>query len=773
MERDGLCSLCMRFPPFRFAPILFIFSLFLIDTEEVFLPQQRPASRFSLSTSAPFSPLRSSGVSELSSSPPSAPLVPWLSSLSASFLSSCAARRRSPFRSSAFAAAEPGDRCFGRNKENWRMRVHPSSSLCFTSVSPSSARAPVTSRCFSSLPTKALKPSVSFIRVSRFRSSSALLRPPSLPLSSARCSSLAGHSAEVDRRMPSAVSVSSSPTTPSLLRAFSCLSSLPPAMPEETPKREEAAPSVAEVAEAPVSKKAQKKAEKEAAKEAAKAAKREALEAEQRAAQAVMNKQVEDLEKDAFGYLPVIDSRMRTNREWIPVDQLRNHVGKTVWVRGRIQESRGKGSVGFLMLRERQETVQGVLDAKRGNTKDMIKWTMSLPLESVVDLQGTVVEPEVEIQSTSQKGVELLVTKIFCVSKAAQELPFQLRDAMRPEDGSEGGIRVNMDTRLDNRILDLRTPVNQAIFRIQSETLQLFREFLLSRNFVELHSPKLIGGASEGGASCFTLKYFNRDACLAQSPQLYKQMAMCADFERVFEIGPVFRAENSNTHRHLCEFTGLDLEMTFKEHYSEVLDLLDDLFKFIFKGLSERCKKEIDLFHQQHPAEPFTWIEETPRLSFEEGVQMLREAGCPNIPEDLSEFDLSTEQEKMLGRLVKEKYHTDFYMLLQYPLKVRPFYTMPDPHNKMYSNSYDFFMRNEEITSGAQRVHDADLLTQRCLECGVPPSSIQTYIDSFRLGTAPHGGAGIGLERVVMLFLGAKNIRQVSLFPRDPKRLTP
>ncbi|KFG61990.1 aspartate-tRNA ligase, partial [Toxoplasma gondii RUB] len=450
MERDGLCSLCMRFPPFRFAPILFIFSLFLIDTEEVFLPQQRPASRFFLSTSAPFSPLRSSGVSELSSSPPSAPLVPWPSSLSASFLSSCAACRRSPFRSSAFAAAEPGGRCFGRNKENWRMRVLPSSSLCFTSVSPSSARAPVTSRCFSSLPTKALKPSVSFIGVSRFRSSSALLKPPSLPLSSARCSSLAGHSAEVDRRMPSAVSVSSSPTTPSLLRAFSCLSSLPPAMPEETPKREEAAPSVAEVAEAPVSKKAQKKAEKEAAKEAAKAAKREALEAEQRAAQAVMNKQVEDLEKDAFGYLPVIDSRMRTNREWIPVDQLRNHVGKTVWVRGRIQESRGKGSVGFLMLRERQETVQGVLDAKRGNTKDMIKWTMSLPLESVVDLQGTVVEPEVEIQSTSQKGVELLVTKIFCVSKAAQELPFQLRDAMRPEDGSEGvgdRIREPQETR--------------------------------------------------------------------------------------------------------------------------------------------------------------------------------------------------------------------------------------------------------------------------------------------------------------------------------------
>lgn len=647
------------------------------------------------------------------------------------------------------------------------------SALCSAFVSPSAsaARGSFPSRP----PTSALNPGVSSgaaaLSVCRF--SLSFVRPPLPALCRSAPRNLSGFG-----KLPS---VSPLPSSLRLcLTACSRASSSPSAarMPEDAQKREESQqPATAQdqtaAGEAAPSKKAQKKAEKEAAKEAAKAAKREALEAEQRAAQAVLNKKVEDLEQDVFGYLPVIDSRIRTSRVWIPVEDLHNHVGETVWIRGRVQESRGKGSVAFLMLRERQATVQGVLDAKRGNSKDMIKWTTSLPLESVVDVQGEVVKPEVEIQSTSQKGVEVLVKKIFCVSKAAQELPFQLRDAMRPEDGTEGGIRVNMDTRLDNRILDLRTPVNQAIFRIQSETIQLFREFLLTNKFVELHSPKLIGGASEGGASCFTLKYFNRDACLAQSPQLYKQMAMCADFERVFEIGPVFRAENSNTHRHLCEFTGLDLEMTFKEHYSEVLDVLDELFKFIFKGLSERCKKEIDIFHQQYPAEPFTWIEETPRLSFSEGVQMLREAGCANIPDDISEFDLSTEQEKMLGRLVKEKYKTDFYMLLQYPLKVRPFYTMPDPHNKMFSNSYDFFMRNEEIISGAQRVHDADLLTQRCLECRVPPSSIQTYIDSFRLGTAPHGGAGIGLERVVMLFLGAKNIRQVSLFPRDPKRLTP
>ncbi|OXB70950.1 UNVERIFIED_CONTAM: hypothetical protein H355_006190 [Colinus virginianus] len=448
----------------------------------------------------------------------------------------------------------------------------------------------------------------------------------------------------------------------------------------------------------------------------------------------------------------------------------------------------------------------------------MLKWTMSLPLESIVDVEGEVVPAAVTVQAATEQQIELLPRRIYCVSPAAQVLPFQFKDASRSVDGanetttgsaaSEAAPRVALDTRLDHRVLDLRTAASQAVFSITSAAAALFREFLLQHNFVEIHSPKLIAGASEGGASCFTLQYFGRDACLAQSPQLYKQMAICADFPRVFEIGPVFRAENSNTHRHLCEFTGVDLEMEIKEDYTEVLDLLDNLFKHVFAGLETRCAKEIAAFHAQYPAESFVWQEQTPRLTFTEGIELLRAAGCSGIPDDISAFDLNTEQEKLLGRIIKEKYNTDFYMLLQYPTKVRPFYTMPSPHNRAklyggnvatlrtadasfrlriifrqlqrctcrscltllrlmppvfvlldmvfqeFSNSYDFFMRTEEIISGAQRIHDAEFLTKRCVDCGVPPSSIQTYIDSFRLGAPPHGGAGIGLERVVMLFLG-------------------
>jgi len=298
---------------------------------------------------------------------------------------------------------------------------------------------------------------------------------------------------------------------------------------------------------------------------------------------------------------------------------------------------------------------------------------------------------------------------------------------------------------------------------------QLFREYLLSNEFTEIHSPKLIAGASEGGAEVFKLNYFESSACLAQSPQLYKQMAVCSDLERVFEIGPVFRAEKSFTHRHLCEFVGLDIEMAFNEHYHEVLDVLDGLFIFLFDGLEKRFSKELEAVSQQYPFQPLKYKKPGVRLQFPEAVAMLKQAGV-NMG-DLD--DLSTENERVLGKLVKQKYDTDFFMLDRFPKNVRPFYTMPDPNHPDYSNSYDFFIRGEEIMSGAQRVHDPILLQERAKEKGVPIESIQAYVDSFKFGALPHAGGGIGLERVVMLYLGLSNIRMTSMFPRDPRRLTP
>jgi len=246
-------------------------------------------------------------------------------------------------------------------------------------------------------------------------------------------------------------------------------------------------------------------------------------------------------------------------------------------------------------------------------------------------------------------------------------------------------------------------------------------------------------------------------------------MAICGDMRRVFEVGPVFRAEDSFTHRHLCEFVGLDVEMEIRMHYSEIMDLVGDLFPFIFTKIEERCPKELESVRRQYPFHSLKFLPQTLRLTFAEGIQMLKEAGEEVDPLG----DLNTESEKKLGQLVLEKYKTEFYMLHRYPSAVRPFYTMPCEDDSNYSNSFDVFIRGEEIISGAQRIHDPELLEKRARECGIDVKTISTYIDAFRYGAPPHGGFGAGLERVVMLLCALNNIRKTSLFPRDPKRLAP
>jgi len=246
-------------------------------------------------------------------------------------------------------------------------------------------------------------------------------------------------------------------------------------------------------------------------------------------------------------------------------------------------------------------------------------------------------------------------------------------------------------------------------------------------------------------------------------------MAIIGDMERVMEIGPVFRAENSNTGRHLCEFTGLDFEMTIKEHFFEVLDVVGGLFYYIFDGISTRYANEMAIVNNQYPFEPLKLSNEVLKLTFKEGVKMLNEAG---IEQDVNE-DLSTETEKALGKLVFQKYETDFYILYGYPKSARPFYTMPDPSDENFTNSFDAFIRGEEVTSGAQRIHVYEMLMEKVKEKGINPETLKDYLNAFKLGAPAHGGAGIGLERVVKYITGIKSIKKTSMFPRDPKRLTP
>jgi nondiscriminating aspartyl-tRNA synthetase len=550
------------------------------------------------------------------------------------------------------------------------------------------------------------------------------------------------------------------------------------------------------------SKKELKKLEKKGKKEQMKAA---------RAAQQTQNKPAVEESSANCGDLPMIRSAELIKRSFTNVADLDESKDQAqVLIRSRLHTSRGKGNLCFIVLRQQSHTVQAVLEKGEHVNKYMLKFAAAIPKESIVEVEGIV--RKATVKECTQKTVELAVLKLFVVSRSVPNLPLQIEDAARPQhvlDEQEQKVEaidaqikqflesatnpndpavqaeveqlqkkkaaaqeyviVSQDTRLDNRVLDLRTPASHAIFRVQSGVCQLFREFLLSEGFVEIHTPKMISAASEGGAQVFRLQYFETAAFLAQSPQLYKQMAITSDFERVFEIGPVFRAENSNTHRHMTEFVGLDLEMAFKDHYYEVLDVLDRLFVSIFEGLEKRFAKEIEIISQQYTFQPFKYLKPSLRLQFPQAVQLLREAGLEHGDLD----DLSTAEEKVLGKIIREKYNTDFYILDKFPAVVRPFYTMIDPKDEKYSNSYDFFVRGEEIVSGAQRIHDPVMLEQRAKACNIDISSIQAYIDAFKYGAPPHGGCGIGLERLVMLYLGLNNIRKTSMFPRDPKRLTP
>ncbi|KAI9205038.1 uncharacterized protein BJ171DRAFT_423444 [Polychytrium aggregatum] len=524
----------------------------------------------------------------------------------------------------------------------------------------------------------------------------------------------------------------------------------------------------------PLSKGALKKLQKQKEKEQ----KKKELEAKQAAEKAAREAASPDYSVGSYGKLPLMQSTERPGNARTKLASLNpDMVGETVLFSARVHTSRAAGSkVAFFVFRERMVTIQGVLalDADKVS-KQMLKFAQGITLESIVQVEAEIVKPNELVKSCVIQDVELKILKIHVVSEAAR-LPISVEDASRPEPTEEEEAnpdsrfnRVNLDTKLDNRVIDLRTTTNQAIFRIQAGVGQLFREFLENKGFIEIHSPKLIGAASEGGANVFKIPYFKTFAYLAQSPQFYKQMMICSDYERVYEIAPVFRAENSFTHRHMTEFMGLDLEMTIEEHYHEALDLFDGLFVHIFKGLETRFADEIAQVKKQYPFEDFKYREKTLVLEFPEAVRMLREAGA-----EMGDFDdLTTANERLLGRLVREKYDTDFFFLDKFPLAVRPFYTMPDPARPGYSNSYDFFIRGEEILSGAQRIHDYDLLVERIKEHEVDPATVEDYINAFKYGAPPHAGGGIGLERVIMLYLNLGNIRKTSLFPRDPKRLFP
>ncbi|RMZ85125.1 hypothetical protein DV738_g17, partial [Chaetothyriales sp. CBS 135597] len=480
-----------------------------------------------------------------------------------------------------------------------------------------------------------------------------------------------------------------------------------------------------------------------------------------------------------YGELPVMQSATTTNIKRIQIDDItEDRVGEEVTLRARLHHARNMGTkLVFLIFRQQISTLQGVLVEKPGEVGPlMMHWAEHLRTASIVLVTGVLQKPAIPVKSASVHNVEIHVTSLKVIVKRAEPVPFSVQEAevvTHDEEHKEEGRQSQIPnrTRLANRIMDLRTSTSQSIFRIQAGIGNMFRSNLDDRNFIEIHTPKLQGAATESGASVFQVNYFGRKAFLAQSPQLSKQMAIASDFERVYEIGAVFRAENSNTHRHLTEFTGLDLEMAIEEHYHEMMHVIDSTLKAIFKGIYTKYRREVDIIKEQFPSTDLVWLEKTPVIPFKDAVQMLTDSGWLNEDgEPVSPLeDLATRDEIRVGELVKEKYQTDYYILDKFPRSARPFYTMPDIDDPRYTNSFDVFVRGQEIISGSQRIHDAQMLEDNMRLVGIDPEDMAEYMEGFRWGAPPHAGCGVGLERILFLILKLGNIRLGSMFPRDPR----
>ena len=455
-----------------------------------------------------------------------------------------------------------------------------------------------------------------------------------------------------------------------------------------------------------------------------------------------------------------------------------HNAGVSVSFTARIHHIRPMSSkMAFVIFRDQIDLIQGVLAYREGEiSENFVRWAEHLTSEGLVHVTGQLQKPPEPITGCSVRELEVRIDSMHLVVPVKEHLPVDVFTIDRVEEDEETHqveAMASTRVRVGNRLAFLRTPTAQSVFRINSTICSVFRSVLEKHDFIEIHTPKLMPAATESGAEVFRVNYFGRTAFLAQSPQLSKQLSISADFGRVFEIGPVFRAEDSNTHRHLTEYTGLDLEMSINSDYHEAMRIIDDLMKSIFEGVYSRCRKEVDIVKTRFPHEDLVWLDETPILTFKQAIDLLNESGwTDDHGRQASEFeDLSTRAEIRIGELVKQKYKTDYYIIDKFPSSVRPFYTHLDPEDPRFTNSFDIFLRGQEITTGGQRIHRPEDLVERMKKAGIEPSGMEEYLQGFEYGVLPHAGCGIGLERLLFLMLNLGDIRNASLFPRDPKSL--
>ena len=411
--------------------------------------------------------------------------------------------------------------------------------------------------------------------------------------------------------------------------------------------------------------------------------------------------------------------------------------------------ARNQGKVAFFDFRDRSGYVQGVVFGK----PEVLEVAKALKPECVVTVTG-IVKPRDEKQVNEKQPnghIELEITSIEVLSEA-EGLPFELN------------TELNLETLLDNRPLTLRRERERAIFKVQHHILHAYRSFLVSQGFVEFQAPKLVGGDAEGGSEVFKVEYFKeRSASLATSPQLYKQI-MAAVYERVFAVGQTFRAEKSATSRHLSEISMLDLEMAFVKDHTDVIALVTELMKSITEHVAQSCKVELELLGVAVPQTPETF----PTLTLRDAQQLIKQ----ETGEDkTNEPDLEPEDERFLCEYAAKEWGSDFVFVTHFPTSKRPFYTHVDPDNPEFTRSFDLLFRGLEMCSGGQRVHDYTELKERIAQKGLDPEKFDFYLQAFKYGIAPHGGIGMGLERLTMKYCGLENVKEATMFPRDMNRI--
>ncbi len=422
-------------------------------------------------------------------------------------------------------------------------------------------------------------------------------------------------------------------------------------------------------------------------------------------------------------------------------DALKEH-GKEVTLCGWVHEARNLGKIRFLLLRDRSGIIQAT--SKEADSAPELHALMDHPKETVVQITGKVIPSKI-----AKAGAELIPSKITVLAQISRKVPFEVT----------GKVPAEIDVRLDHRPVDLRTEHTSAIFKIRHTVAQAFRQKCIEQGFQEIHSPSIVAAATEGGSNLFKVQYFEREAFLTQSPQLYKQLAVIGGMDRVFLTVPAFRAEKHNTTSHLNECLQMDIEMGFADH-NDAMDILEKVALHILYKVKEENPKELKSLNVE-----IQIPNKIPRYTYSEIVSRLQKAGVP------FEWgaDFSREDEEKISKLITD----ELYFIYEWPTSVRAFYSMPSVKDPKICNAFDLMYKGTEIASGAQRTHIPELLEKQLRFHELNPADFTFYIDAFRVGAPPHAGWSIGLERILMKLANQKNIRECVLFPRDRTRVSP